>query len=201
MPSWLLDLFTRYGYGAVFFGVLLEGAGLPVPGETVLLAGAVLAHAGHLSLVTVIGTAVAGAVAGDNLGFLIGRLGGRRLLERYRIPGLTAHRLREFDRFFERYGPRTVFFARFVTGLRVICAVLAGGSRLAWRTFAFYNFAGILMWGTAVGAAGYLLGHSWELLERWIGRSSLVALAGIAAAAVFVVMRAKGRATGGRADG
>jgi len=185
VPAWLLDLLARYGYEAVFFGVLLEGAGLPVPGETVLLAGAVLAHAGRLSLLRVIATAAAGAVVGDNLGFLIGRLGGRRLIERHRIPGLSARRLAEFDRFFERYGPRTVFFARFVTGLRVVCAVLAGGSRLPWPVFSLYNLAGILVWASLVGTAGFLFGQSWEVLERWIGRSSLVVLA--VAAAVIVL--------------
>ena len=82
MPDWLLDLFARYGYAVVFVGVFLENAGVPVPGETALVAGGVLAHFGRLSLVWVIAVAIAGAILGDNLGFFIGRRGGRKLAER-----------------------------------------------------------------------------------------------------------------------
>src|SRR3954470_7852465 len=91
MPAWLVDLFARYGYAVVFGGVFLENTGLPVPGETVLLAGAALAHFGQLSLVRVILVAIVAAVLGDNLGFFIGRHGGRRLAERHggRV-GVTA---------------------------------------------------------------------------------------------------------------
>lgn len=177
MPGWLLDLFARYGYAVVFGGVFLENTGLPVPGETALLAGAALAHNGQLSLLWVIVTAIAGATLGDNLGFVIGRHGGRRIAERHgwRL-GLTLDRLAEFDRFFQRHGPKTVFLARFITGLRVVGAVLAGGSGMAWPTFLFYNASGAVVWCTAVGFAGYSLAYSWDTLERWIGRTGLIAL-------------------------
>lgn len=178
MPVWLLDLFARYGYAVVFGGVFLENAGLPVPGETALLAGAALAHQGQLSLFWVIVTAITAAILGDNLGFFIGRRGGRRIAERHgwRI-GLTRERLIQFDRFFERHGPKTVFAARFITGLRVVGAVLAGGSGMAWPTFLFYNASGAIVWCTTVAFAGYSLAYSWDTLERWIGRTGLVALA------------------------
>jgi undecaprenyl-diphosphatase len=186
VPGWIVDLFAQYGYWVVLGGVFFENAGLPVPGETVLLAGAVLAHAGRLSLAWVIATAVAGAILGDNVGFFIGRRGGRALAERYgRHIGLTRSRLRQFDEFFARHGGRTVFIARFITGLRVFGAVLAGGSGLRWPAFLFYNASGAIVWATAVGVAGFLLGESWELLERWVGRTSLM---GLAFAAVFVVI-------------
>jgi undecaprenyl-diphosphatase len=173
----LLDLFGRYGYAVVFFGVFLENTGLPVPGETMLLAGSALAHSGTLSLRWVIVTAIAGAILGDNLGFFIGRRGGRKVAERYgpRI-GLTAAQLNEFDRFFQRHGPKTVFLARFITGLRVVGAVLAGGSGLSWRSFQLYNASGAVVWSTAVAMAGFALGRSWEVLEVWVGRLSLVGL-------------------------
>ena len=117
VPDWLLDLFARYGYAVVFLGVLLENSGLPVPGETALLAGGALAHYGRLSLGRVIVIAFGGAVLGDNLGFAIGRRVGRSVLERHgwRI-GLTRFRLAQFNSFFERHGARTVFVARFITG-------------------------------------------------------------------------------------
>jgi len=190
VPQWLLDLFARYGYAVVFFGVLLENAGLPVPGETTLLAGAALAHSGRLSLPWVIVWATLGAVLGDNIGFAIGRNGGRQLVERHggKI-GLTTARLRQFDRFFEKYGAPTVFIARFVTGLRVFCALLAGGSELPWRTFLFYNATGAIVWSASIAAVGYSLAYSWDTLERWIGRSGGVALALLAIIALVAYLR------------
>jgi membrane protein DedA with SNARE-associated domain len=193
MPAWIVDLFARFGYAVVFFGVLLENAGVPVPGETVLLAGAALAHAGRLSLLVVIATAIAGATLGDNLGFWIGRRGGRRLAERHgRFVGLTRARLAQFDRFFARHGAKTVFIARFVTGLRVFCALLAGGSGMAWSTFLFFNALGAVVWASTIGAAGYLLGQSWRVLERWVGRTSLAGLAIVLAAAAIMIARRRG---------
>ena len=173
-------------------GVLLEGAGVPIPGETMLLAGAVLAHSGRLSLPLVILAAICGGLAGDNLGFFIGRRGGRWLVERYGKPlGLTAERMAEFDRFFERHGPRTIFIARFVTGLRVVCAVLAGGSGLAWPVFAMYNAAGVVTWSVAIALVGYLVGESWSRLERLVGTTGLVLLAGAILVGGFLIFRAR----------
>jgi membrane protein DedA with SNARE-associated domain len=192
VPQWLIDLFARYGYAVVFFGVFLENTGLPVPGETTLLAGGALAHFGHLSLPWVIVTAIVGATLGDNLGFFIGRRGGRRLAERHgwRI-GVTRARLAEFDRFFARHGPKTVFVARFITGLRVFCAVLAGGSGMAWPTFLFYNATGAVVWSTVIAVVGYLLGQSWEMLERWIGGLGMIGLVIVAALVGIWVVRTR----------
>lgn len=197
MPDWIVDLFARYGYAVVFVGVFLENAGLPVPGETTLLAGAALAHYGRLSLARVIVTAIAAAVLGDNLGFLIGRRAGRGLIERHgwRI-GLTRARLDQFNRFFARHGAKTVFIARFITGLRVFGAVLAGASRLRWSTFLFYNASGAVVWSTTIALVGYALGESWDRLERLIGRSGLIAFIIVAALAVFAIVR--GRHAGDR---
>ena len=192
MPQWLVDLFARYGYETVFFGVFLENTGLPVPGETILLAGAALAHFGRLSFWRVVATAIAGATLGDNLGFFIGRHGGRVLAVRYGSRfGLTEQRLLEFDRFFDRHGPRAVFIARFVTGLRVLGAVLAGASGLRWPTFLFYNAAGAVVWSTVVALAGYLLAYSWNTLERLIGGVGLSALVLCIVAVVVLVRRAR----------
>jgi undecaprenyl-diphosphatase len=192
MPGWLYDIFERYGYAAVFGGVFLENTGLPVPGETMLLAGAALAQYGGLSLPRVIVTAIAAAILGDNLGFFIGRRCGRGLAEAYggKI-GLSRERLVQFDRFFHRHGGRTVFIARFITGLRVFGAVLAGTSGLRWPVFLFYNAAGAIVWSTAVAFAGYSLAYSWDALERWIGRTGLIGLALVAALAVVAVLRAR----------
>ena len=190
MPAWLVDLFARYGYAVVFVGVFLENAGLPVPGETALLAGAALSRSGALFLPWVIVTAIVGAIFGDNIGFLVGRRGGRALLERFGSKiGLTPDRLVEFDRFFDKHGAKTVFIARFVTGLRVFGAVLAGASDLPWGRFLLYNASGAVAWATTFGAVGYFLAYSWETLEEWIGRSGLVLLAAVAIIAVVAVLR------------
>jgi membrane protein DedA with SNARE-associated domain len=192
MPVWLLDLFARYGYAVVFAGVFLENTGLPVPGETALLAGAALANFGQLSLAWVIATAITAAILGDNLGFFIGRRGGRRLAERHgwRI-GLTPERLLEFDRFFLRHGPKAVFAARFITGLRVVGAVLAGGSGMKWPQFLFFNATGAVVWCTVIASAGYSLAHSWATLERWVGGSGLMGLALVAAIGIIGWLRAR----------
>jgi membrane protein DedA with SNARE-associated domain len=192
MPAWLVDLFARYGYATVFAGVFLENTGLPVPGETVLLAGAALAHRGQLSLTWVFAVAAGAAICGDNLGLFIGRRGGRRIAERYgsRV-GITRERLEAFDRFFERHGPKTVFAARFITGLRVVGAVLAGGSGMRWPVFIFYNATGALVWCTTIALAGYSLSYSWDTLERWIGSTGLVALAGVVALIIIGIVRAR----------
>ena len=192
MPEWILDLFARYGYGVVFVGVMLENAGLPVPGETMLLAGAALAHFNRLQLPWVILAAVGGAVLGDNVGFLIGRWGGRALVVRHGWRfGLTEPRLIKFERFFDRHGPKTVFIARFVTGLRVFGALLAGASRLPWGTFLFYNASGAVVWSVVIGCVGYFLGHSWESIERWVGRGGTIALAAVVVVALWLIFRAR----------
>lgn len=190
MPQWLADVFGRYGYAAVFFGVFLENTGVPVPGETMVLAGGALAHFGQLSLAPVIGVAIVAAVFGDNLGFAIGRNGGRRLLTRYgRRLGITHAHIEAFDRYFERYGAKTVLVARFITGLRVFCAILAGGSGMPWPTFIVFNAAGAVLWSTTIALVGYFLGHSWELIERLIGGAGLAGLVIVLAFVAFWIAR------------
>ena len=181
MPPWIIELFARYGYAAVFFGVFLENAGLPVPGETMLLAGAALAHFGRLSLGWVIACAIVGATLGDNLGFFVGRRGGRRIAERF----IPRERLRGFDQYFEQHGAKTVFVARFITGLRVVGAVLAGGSGMRWKTFLAYNAAGAVVWSTTFGIVGYVLGRTWDVLERYV---TGVGIAGLVIGTVLTVI-------------
>jgi membrane protein DedA with SNARE-associated domain len=194
VPGWLTDLFARYGYAVVLIGVLLENAGAPVPGETILLAGAALSRYGSLTLSWVIAAAIVGAMLGDNLGFFIGRRGGRVLVERYgAILGMTADRLGEFDRFFERHGAKTVFFARFITGLRVLGALLAGTSRLSWSRFLLFNALGAIVWATTFGVVGYALGYSWHTLEQWIGRTGMILLALVSVIGGLLILRARWR--------
>lgn len=183
-----MALLIDYSYVIVFLGVLLENAGVPVAGETVLLAAAFFAAQDVFSLGWVIGVAVAGAILGDNIGYWIGRRVGRPAAERHgRWIGLTPARLAVLDAFFRRHGAKSVFFARFVTILRIYGALVAGMGRLPWSRFLLYNAAGALTWATAVGLAGYLFGESWEGVRRWLGRLGLVALALVAALLVVAV--------------
>jgi membrane protein DedA with SNARE-associated domain len=151
----LLDV-GRYGYAALAAGVLLENAGVPVPGETMLLAAAALAARGGLSIVLVAIVAASAAIVGDNIGFAIGRSGGRPLLERFgRWVFITPERLDAVDRFFERRGPMAVAGARFVPALRVVGALGAGASRMSWRSFLLFNAIGAVAWATVVSTLGY----------------------------------------------
>lgn len=147
------------GYAAVFLLVGGESAGLPVPGETSLIAGAVLAARGHLSLPLVIAAAAGAAIVGDNLGYLIGGRGVRWLLLRGgRRRSARARLLERGEAVFARYGAGAVFFGRWLPLLRVTAAWMAGAGRMEWRRFALWNALGGLAWATSVGLLAFLLG-------------------------------------------
>jgi len=149
------------GYPLLFLIVMAESAGVPVPGETALIAGAVLASQGKLQIELVIPLAAAAAIVGDNIGYQIGRRGGRWLLER---PGRFHHQrlqvLQSGEPFFERHGPKAVFFGRFLLGLRIWASWLAGATRMRWRSFFLWNALGGISWASTIGLLAYLLGHS-----------------------------------------
>ena len=176
-----------YGYWAVFFGVMLENAGVPIPGETILLIAGYFASTGefHLGLVMLI--AATGAVIGDNIGFAIGHHFGRNVLLRVgRFFFLTPKRFEHMENYFERHGNKTILVARFITGLRVFAALLAGASRkMPWRIFFAYNVAGALLWSVVITTLGYLFGQSLPLLIKWVGRSGTILLV---LAVVFAVV-------------
>jgi membrane-associated protein len=185
-------------YLGVFGLVATESSGVPVPGETALIAAGVLASHGRVHIELVIGLAAAAAILGDNLGYAIGRTGGRRLLER---PGfLEQHRRRILEQgepFFERHGAKAVFLGRWVAGLRIAAAWLAGINRMAWRRFVLWNALGGIAWATSVGLLAFYLGPPAERIFRTIGIAG-VALAA-AAVAGFALWRRLRRA--GRHDG
>jgi membrane protein DedA with SNARE-associated domain/membrane-associated phospholipid phosphatase len=169
---WLIE---HYGYVIVFFGVMLESTGVPLPGETILLAAGVVVQRGHLDLGDAIVFGILGAVVGDQIGYWVGREGGRAFVLKWgRYVKITPERLGRVERFFEHHGGKAVFFARFFSGFRVLGALVAGMSRMHWRTFSFYNALGGTVWATAVVLVGYFLGRSWSLAERWIGRATLL---------------------------
>jgi membrane protein DedA with SNARE-associated domain len=201
----LLDV-GRYGYAALAAGVLLENAGVPVPGETMLLAAASLASGGRLSIVLVAVVASGAAVVGDNIGFAIGRAGGRPLLERFgRWILVTPERLDAVDRFFDRRGPVAVVAARFVPALRVVGALGAGASRMPWRSFLAFNAVGAVAWATVVSALGYFGTDAIAVALPWLraahaGAWGLLVITAVALAAhaVYEVLHVR-RLRGARA--
>ncbi len=187
----LTHFFSRYGYWAVFFGVMLENAGLPVPGETILLFGGFLAFRGRLELAPTILTAIAGATLGDNLGYLIGRWGGTKLL--YRLRGKPFFPARHFDKaqaFLQRYGHWAVFVARFITGLRVLAGPFAGAFLMPYTHFLMANFGGAVLWAIVIGYVGFAFGGNWEHLVHLVKEADVAILIGCAAAlAGWIVWR------------
>jgi membrane protein DedA with SNARE-associated domain len=172
---------ARVGYVALALLVGGESAGIPLPGETALIAAAILASRGSLSLPLVIVIAASAAIVGDNIGYLIGRRGGRWLLTR---PGRwRAERLalvERGERFFLRHGGKTVFFGRWLPVLRITAAWLAGVHRMRWRSFVVWNALGGIGWATTIGVAAYFAGEAAKALVRDAG---LVGLGLVAAGA------------------
>ncbi|CAN5552019.1 DedA family protein [soil metagenome] len=179
----LTGLPALYGYALLFFCVMLENAGIPLPGETTLVAAGYLASAVanyHLSLGLVIFAAFTGAVIGDNVGYWVGRtFAKRRLSEGRRFLFLTPERLKKTETYFEKYGVMTVFFGRFIALLRIAAGPAAGVAGMSWRRFFIANAAGAAVWAAIFGVLGYVVGPAWEEIHRWLGRGAW-AIAGLA---------------------
>jgi membrane protein DedA with SNARE-associated domain len=194
-------LLGRWGYGLVFLVVLLQSAGVPVPGTTALAAAAVYAGTTHrLAIVGVILAALLGAIGGQCVGFALGRWGGWSLLKRHghRV-GLTPSRLKVGRYVFMVHGGKVVFFARFVTGLRNWAGFLAGANRMAVRQFMFFNFLGALTWSLWNGLGYYYFGHALATADAPVS----VTLAVLAVGSFVVTawyLRRRGRGIVGAAE-
>jgi membrane protein DedA with SNARE-associated domain len=150
---------SRYGYLAIAGFVLVEDFGLPVPGEAILILGAIYAGAGRLNVLAVGAIGVIAAVAGDNVGFAVGHLGGRRLVDRFgRYVLLPPGRVNNATGFFKRHGGKIIVIARFVPGLRQANGIVAGISGLHWKRFLLFNAVGAALWVTVWTTLGYLSG-------------------------------------------
>jgi membrane protein DedA with SNARE-associated domain len=185
--SFLQHWLVAYGVWAVCALLLLENAGVPLPGETSLLYAAFLAHRhGGFGLAELIPAATAACILGDNLGFLLARRFGAWVK---RVLRLTPSRLRHAERFFQRYGDSTIFFARFVAGMRIIAGPAAGLLGMRWRTFFIFNALGAVAWVTTISTAGYLLASEWGRLAGILGRTDLVLLVVAAIAIALAIHR------------
>lgn len=188
----LKPYFIHYGYLLVFLGVLLENSamlGVIIPGETILIIAAFYAAQHSLNIYWVIGLAFTGAVIGDNIGFWIGRKGGRRFLLKYGKYFLVKRqRLQAVEKYFKAHGGKTIFIARFTAFLRALGAITAGSVKMPYREFFTYNVLGAAVWSVAISLLGYFLGGNWKLIEKILRNMGLTALALLVGIIVVVVI-------------
>ncbi len=182
-------LLAHYGYGVVGVVVMLESMGAPLPGESLLIGTALYCAATHrLEIGWVIAIAIAGAIMGDNFGYLIGRSLGFRLLARWgRHVGLSNDRLTLGRYLFRRHGGKVVFFGRFIAVLRTFAALLAGANRMPWPFFLVYNALGGIGWAGGYSLAAYLLGSQMERISGPLGLGiGIAAVVAVGSALVFL---------------
>jgi membrane protein DedA with SNARE-associated domain len=186
----LAPVLNHYGYLAVGALVLVEDFGIPVPGETILIAAAVYAGAGQLNVVVVGVVALAAAILGDNIGYAVGHFGGRPLALRYgRYVLLTPPRLDRAERVFSRHGGKIVVIARFIEGLRQLNGIIAGITRMRWPAFAAFNAAGALLWVGVWLGVGYAAGSHIDAIYRTAQRYELYALIAVAVVILALIAR------------
>jgi membrane-associated protein len=187
----MFDLLRRYfaehGYWTVAIVLLLENAGIPVPGESTLLFAAFLAFSErHLTLWGIIAVGIVACTLGDNLGYWVGYHGGRPLIEHQRrIFRISENDIHRGERFFERYGAFTIFFARFVFGMRIIAGPLAGVLKMPWRKFVLFNFLGAALWVSVIASLGYFFGSRWDWLTSQLERVQLFLVAVLVVLGIF----------------
>ena len=204
LPNWLRDIavlgqhisiahfLDTYGYVAVALFIGIESTGIPFPGETMLVAASVYAAQGcSLQEQWVIVACVIGATTGDNLGFWVGRTGGRQLVQKYgKYVRLNESHLAHAERYFERYGGATVFFGRFLAILRAWAAFLAGVNHMQPLRFFIYNFTGAVLWSTTFGLIGFTLGKNLNKLQQvltTLGTGGAILVVVIVVVAVAVI--------------
>jgi membrane protein DedA with SNARE-associated domain len=185
LEQWLMD----YGYLAVFVMVGVESIGVPVPGETMLIAASLYAGATHnLDIVLIVLVAAAGAIVGDNIGYTIGRHGGWRLLRRYghRV-GVGERRLKLGRYLFLRHGGKVVFFGRFVGVLRTYAAMLAGANHMPFLRFFSFNATGGIIWAAIYGFGYYFAAHILKQLNTPFTIIAIAVTVGVAVGMFFFI--------------
>lgn len=182
--AWMQDLIQTYGLWVLFTAVMVESMGVPMPGETAVVTAAIYAGSTHhMSAISVVLVAATAAIIGDNIGYLIGRTIGIRLLARYgKYVRLTEQRLKVGQYLFQEHGGKIVFFGRFVALLRTYAALLAGANRMNWPHFLIMNALGGMCWAVIFGGGAYVFG---EQISRVAGPLSILLL--IAAACLIGV--------------
>lgn len=194
-PVWLDHAILMWGYWVVLVAVMLETMGVPFPGETSLLAAAIYAGTGRpLNIALVIVAATAGAIMGDNFGYLVGYRGGYPLVRRiFQALRIKESALQGGQTYFARHGDKTVFIGRFFSLLRIAVAFLAGVNKMPWRRFVVWNALGGAVWATAYGLLGFILGRNLPLLNTVVNTigtgGTILLVAAIAAGVIFLIVR------------
>jgi membrane protein DedA with SNARE-associated domain len=190
-PTAIVD---ALGYPAAGLGILIESAGVPFPGEALLLAAAAWSAARHHSIILVILFGFLGSVAGADIGYYMGHRGGRPFVERFgHLFRIRPEHIARAEIFFARHGDKAVLAARFILGLRTWGSMLAGMARMPFWRFQIFSAIGGLAWAAAVGLAGYLLGSNLDLIAAIIRDVGIGGLVIVALIAVIVVLaRARG---------
>jgi membrane protein DedA with SNARE-associated domain len=160
-------LVARYGYGAAFAAVIAEGIGIPTPGQTLLMAGALEAANGRMNLVLLLFLVTVAATLGNSIGYAIGRWGGRAALNKLKV---KPQRQQHLDDLFKRRGGVVILLARFLDGLRQLNGIVAGVLRMPWWTFTVYNVAGAVLWTCAWGLGTYYLGRDIHVIAAFLHR-------------------------------
>lgn len=188
--------FAALAYLVVGLVIGIESMGVPLPGETTLVAAALLASQGKLDLVWVIGAAAAGAIIGDSVGYFIGRRAGRSLFDRLgrRFHHFSGERIEKAERYFGRYGVWTVFFGRFVALLRIFAGPMAGSLRMPYPQFLAANAAGGIVWSATIGIVAYKVGDNAEHLFSRLSVWALVAI-GVVAVSLYLAFKLRRRRT------
>ena len=198
LPGFLAPLgspLEHYGLWAIALLVLVEDFGIPVPGETVLIAGAVFAGAGRLNIVAVGVVGFIAAVSGDNIGYAIGRFGGRALVERWGMyVFLTEERLDKAERFFARHGGKIIVVARFIVGLRQANGIIAGITGMRWLRFLAFNALGAALWVGTWVSVGYFAGqHITTVYDAITNYSLYAAIAAVVLIAGWLLLHLRKR--------
>ena len=181
---------NHYGYWAVLLLVMLEDFGVPVPGETILIAAAIFAGAGRLNVVLVGVVGFIAAVIGDNIGFAIGHFGGRALALRWgKYVFLTEERLAKAEYFFDRQGGKIIVVARFIEGLRQANGIIAGTTGMRWLRFLVFNALGAALWVGTWVSIGYLAGSHIDTIYNYITRYSYYALIALVVVIAALIAR------------
>ncbi len=194
---WIVDTVRHYliawGYWAIVLGLLAEDAGVPLPGETILVFASFLAYKNdQLSVPWIIVSGIAAATAGDNIGYWIGRKGGRKLIDAHRkIFRISDQTLHDGEDMLKRHGKVTIFFARFIWGLRMLAGPLAGVLKMYWPRFALFNFLGACAWVSAIAGLGYVFGSQFQNLLGFFKKADIAIMASVIVLSIIFWRRYK----------
>jgi len=194
---WIVDTVRHYliawGYWAILLGLLAEDAGVPLPGETILIFASFLAYKhNQLSMLWIIVVGVLAATSGDNIGYWIGRKGGRKLIEAHRkILRISDETLKDGERLLKKRGDVTIFFARFIWGMRMLAGPLAGALKMRWPRFLLFNFLGAVVWVSAIAGVGYAFGSQFQNLLAFFKKADIAIMAVVITVSIILWKRYK----------